>query len=92
MEWGANHRNLTPRPVPGLVRGASGIRSIAAGTEHVAAITQTGEVVTWGQDAHYEIGRGGDPLAAGLVKGLTDVKSLAAAASTTVAVRDRAAC
>lgn len=54
MGWGANHVNLTPRPVPALVRGARGIRSVVAGGDHVAAITQTGEVLTWGQNAHYE--------------------------------------
>jgi hypothetical protein len=86
MEWGANHVNLTPRRTPALVAGARGIKSVVGGGDHVAALTQSGEVMTWGQDAHYEIGRGGDAHAAGLVKGVTGVTSLAAAHSTTIAV------
>jgi hypothetical protein len=87
MEWGANHVNLTPRPTPALVPGVRGIRSIVAGGEQVCALTRTGEVITWGQNAHYETGRGsGDTTGPGLVKGLTDVRFLAAAASTTIAV------
>jgi alpha-tubulin suppressor-like RCC1 family protein len=86
MEWGANHVNLTPRPVPALVPGVRGIRSVVAGGEHVAALTQTGEVMTWGQDSHYDTGRGRNASAPGLVKGVADVKSLAAAAGTTIAV------
>jgi regulator of chromosome condensation len=86
MEWGANHVNLTPRPVPAIVPNARGIRSVVAGAEHVAAITQTGQVMTWGQNSHYDIGRRGDPNAAGLVPGLSDVRWLAAGAGTTIAV------
>jgi hypothetical protein len=42
--------------------------------------------MTWGQNSHYDIGRGGDPHAAGLVPGLTDVRWMAAGAGTTIAV------
>ncbi|MGH7462454.1 MAG: RCC1 domain-containing protein, partial [Longimicrobiales bacterium] len=88
MEWGSTYGNPKPRPVPALVPGARGIKSAVAGGAHVAALTQTGEVVTWGQDAHYETGRGrSDGSTAGLVKDLTDVRSLAAAHATTIAVR-----
>jgi alpha-tubulin suppressor-like RCC1 family protein len=87
MEWGANHVNLTPRPTPALVPGVRGIRSIVAGGEQVCALTQSGELMTWGQNAHYETGRGsGDTTRPGLVKGLTDVRFVAAAASTTIAI------
>ena len=45
--------------------------------------------MTWGQDAHYETGRGrGATHTPGLVKGLTGVTSLAAAATTTIAILD----
>jgi alpha-tubulin suppressor-like RCC1 family protein len=78
--------NLTPRRTPALVGGARGVKSVVAGADHVAALTQSGEVMTWGQNAHYEIGRGGDPHTAGFVKGVTAVTSLAAAHSITIAV------
>lgn len=86
MDWGADHVNLTPRPVPALVPGVRGIRSVVAGAEHVAALTKTGEVVTWGQASHYDTGRGRNATAPGFVKDLTDVRFLASAAGTTIAI------
>jgi alpha-tubulin suppressor-like RCC1 family protein len=88
MEWGATYGNPKPRTVAAQVVGARGIRSAVAGGDHVAALTRTGEVMTWGQDAHYETGRGRAGAAPGLVKGVTGVTSLAAAASTTIAILD----
>lgn len=78
MEWGARYGSLTPPRPPGLLAGARGIRSVAGGGDHVVALTQSGGVMTWGQDAHYETGRGSSGPAPGLVKGLTDVQSIAA--------------
>jgi len=87
MEWGATHGNPTPRPTPAAVAGALGIRSAVAGGMHVAAITAAGGVMTWGENGHYETGRGRNASEApALVKGLADVKSLAAADGTTTAV------
>ncbi len=86
MEWGATYGTQKARAVAALVPGARGIRSVVAGANHVAALTRGGEVVTWGQDAHYETGRGNSGSAPGLVKGVTDVTWLAAAAGTTIAV------
>jgi alpha-tubulin suppressor-like RCC1 family protein len=86
MEWGSTYGNPKPRPVPAPVPGARGLRSVVAGGDHVAALTQTGEVMTWGQDARYETGRGRNASSPGLVKGMADVKSLAAGHSTTIAV------
>ena len=42
--------------------------------------------MTWGQDAHYQTGRGSNATAPGLVKGLTDVQSIAASFRGSVAV------
>ena len=88
MQWGsAIHVDQTARPIPSLLAGVRSIRSAVAGGAHVAALTQTGEVMTWGRTAHYEVGRGRNASPApALVKGLADVKSLAACASTTTAV------
>ncbi|NOT26210.1 MAG: hypothetical protein HOP16_08905, partial [Acidobacteria bacterium] len=62
------------------------IRSVVAGDYHTAALTQSGEVMTWGQDAHYETGRGGNGAAPGRVKGVVGATSIAAAHSTTIVV------
>jgi alpha-tubulin suppressor-like RCC1 family protein len=86
MEWGATYGNLTPRRPPALLAGARGIRSVAGGDDHVVALTQTGGVMTWGQDAHYQTGRGSNAYAPGLVKGLTDVVSIAASPWASAAV------
>ena len=80
MEWGADHVNLTPRLKPAVLPGARGIKSVVAGNEHVAAITETGQVMTWGQDSHYQTGRGSGATAPGLVRGITGVSSVAAGA------------
>jgi alpha-tubulin suppressor-like RCC1 family protein len=86
MEWGATYGNLTPRRPPALLAGARGIRSVAGGDDHVVALTQSGGVMTWGQDSHYQTGRGRNASAPGLVKGLTDVVSIAASPWANAAV------
>jgi hypothetical protein len=86
MEWGATYGNLTPRRPPALLAGARGIRSVVGGDAHVVALTQTNAVMTWGDDAHYQTGRGGNASTPGLVKGLTDVQSVAASAWASAAV------
>ena len=42
--------------------------------------------MTWGQNAHYETGRGRETTDASLVKGLSDVKWATAGGSTAVVV------
>ena len=59
---------------------------MAGGDAHVVALTQTGGCDDVGQDAHYETGRGPNASAPGLVKGLTDVQSIAASARGSAAV------
>lgn len=86
VEWGSTFANHKPRPILTPVPAARGLKSIVAGGAPFAALTQTGEVMTWGADAHYEIGRGGNPLAAALVPGVTNVAALAAAHSSTIVV------
>jgi alpha-tubulin suppressor-like RCC1 family protein len=86
MEWGATYGNLTPPRPPALLAGARGIRSVAGGDAHVVALTQTNAVMTWGDDAHYQTGRGRNASAPGLVKELTDVVSIAASPWASAAV------
>lgn len=86
MEWGSTYGNPSPRLVPAALAGVRGIRSVSGGVDHVVALTQTGNVMTWGQDAHYETGRGSNASAPGLVKGLTEVQSIAASARGSAAV------
>ncbi len=78
MDWGNTRGSSDPRPVPAAVVGARGLRSVVGGGAHVVALTQTGGVMTWGTSGHYETGGGGNETAPGLVKGLTDVVSVAA--------------
>jgi alpha-tubulin suppressor-like RCC1 family protein len=72
--------------VPAPLAGARGIRSVAGGDAHVVALTQSNAVMTWGTAAHYETGRGRNASAPGLVKGLTDVVSIAASPWASAAV------
>ena len=87
MEWGATYNNPQPRTRPVALTGVREAKSVVAGDGHGAVITQTGGVITWGQNAHYETGRGrSGSQAPALVKGLTDVRYLAACKSQTIAV------
>jgi hypothetical protein len=86
IEWGATYGNLMPPRKPAPLAGARGIRSVAGGDDHVVALTQTGGVMTWGQDAHYQTGRGSNASAPGLIKGLTDAVSIAASGRGSAAV------
>jgi hypothetical protein len=91
MEWGGGIQQSDPRSrtTPALVAGARGVRTAVAGLWNVAAITQTGDVMTWGESAHYETGRGGQgSFPPGLVKGPTGARSLAAATNQTIVVTE----
>ena len=86
MDWGSTYLDAVPRPTPALVPGARGLRSALGGEIHVVAITQTGGVMTWGNDAHYQTGRGRNAGGAGLVKELSGVQSIAASGRGSAAV------
>jgi alpha-tubulin suppressor-like RCC1 family protein len=92
MTWGygggphgrSGPRDDTPCPTPTLVRGATGIRDISMGGEHMVALTTTGTVVTWG---HQRLGERGHPgVEPAPIPGLTNVVSIAAYTSRTMAV------
>ncbi len=72
---------VTSDEVPTAVIGLAGVDAIAAGGEHSMALLGGGEVMTWGEGGHGELGNG---TAAGpsdvpvAVKGLAQVAGLAA--------------
>jgi alpha-tubulin suppressor-like RCC1 family protein len=87
MTLGAKDYAGAPGPVPAVVAGARGIRTIAAGLAHAAGITDTGSVITWGDNTYYQLGRGRNaPSTPTVVKGLTGVQSIAAHNGSTTAV------
>lgn len=91
MEWGGGIQtgDARTRHTPALVVGARGVRSAVAGLWNVAAITQTGDVMTWGESAHFETGRGVQgSLPPGLVKGPIGARSLASATNQTIVVTE----
>jgi len=91
MQWGkAILAGGLAQPTPRLVVGARGIRSAVAGWSSVAAITQTGEVMTWGASTHYEPGRGpnGSLFQPGLVRGPAGARALAASSYQTIVVTE----
>jgi alpha-tubulin suppressor-like RCC1 family protein len=91
MEWGSGiqQSDRSARPTPALVVGARGVRSAVAGDGSVSAITQTGDVMTWGASVHFETGRGVQgSLPPGLVKGPAAARSIAAAPNQTIVVTD----
>jgi alpha-tubulin suppressor-like RCC1 family protein len=91
MEWGSGiqQKDLTARHTPALVAGARGVRSAVAGMSSVSAITEAGDVMTWGESVHFETGRGVQgSLPPGLVKGPTLARSIAAATNQTIVVTE----
>ena len=85
MTWGSDD-DQNPILVPALVPGVRGVRTIAAGLLHFAALTQAGTVFMWGDSTYLGLGRGRNARGARLVKELSDVQSIAACANTTTAV------
>jgi len=83
MSWGkgtgALGRPTTgPRsadPVPALVPGVSGITAIAAGAQHVLALTSTGRVIAWGDQNAGQVGHA-TPGKAGLVPTITTARAV----------------
>ena len=52
MSWGSRSGGAPDVPLPTLVPGAQGIRAIAAGVLHVVALTESGTVMTWGDNTY----------------------------------------
>ena len=92
MTWGNSggpHGRLglpdgTPCPTPTLVPGATGIRAISIGGEHMVGLTKTGTVLAWGYSRYGENGHPG--IGAAPMAGLTNVASVEAYVSRTFAV------
>ena len=67
--------------VPTAVVGLAGVEAIAAGGEHSMALLGGGGVMTWGEDAHGELGNGTGGAASDVpvaVGGLAEVAGIAA--------------
>jgi alpha-tubulin suppressor-like RCC1 family protein len=94
MMWGAfggwafaNRGGRPPVPTPGLVPGARHVRAIATGVSHVVALTDTGGLMTWGDNTFCDLGRGTRATSApALVTGVAGVQSIAVSDATSVAV------
>jgi alpha-tubulin suppressor-like RCC1 family protein len=74
----------TSLPTPARVPGATGLRAISLGSEHALGLTRSGSVVSWGRQRVGERGHPGEAPAP--IPGLTNVISIAAHASITLAV------
>lgn len=87
MTWGGGNANERAQPTPRPVPGVKGARAIAVGLAHGVALTDAGAVLTWGNNDHSQLGRGRNATeAAGAVRELADVQSIACRHETTVAV------
>ncbi len=69
--------NSAPGPIAALVPGARGIRAIGTGLRHMLALTETGTIISWGDDTYGSLGRGGRTgNMPGVIKSLTGVQSI----------------
>ena len=84
MAWGGGNDNET-RSHAEAGAGPEGREGGRGRLAHGVALTETGAVWTWG-GCHSQLGRGRVPRAAGVVKELTGVQSIACRRETTVAV------
>ncbi len=76
-----------PGPTPALVPGVQDIRSIGTGLSHMIALTQTGTVISWGDDTFGSLGRGNNKTnTPAVVPSLTGVQSIVTFNSTCIAV------
>jgi alpha-tubulin suppressor-like RCC1 family protein len=67
----------TPSPTPALVPGVQGIRAIGAGLRHMIALTETGTIISWGDDTYGNLGRDNNRTnVPGVIKSLTGVQSI----------------
>jgi alpha-tubulin suppressor-like RCC1 family protein len=92
MTWGNGNSGLgrktatrdAANPTPALVDGVTGITSLAIGSIHMVAVTDTGTVMSWGDNMIGEVGHRGTSPA--LIPGLTNVASVEAYTGRTFAV------
>jgi len=97
MAWGSNeHGQLDDAGVeegasnvPVVAEGLKGIAAVAAGSAHALALTSSGTVLGWGEDAHGELGNGtvkavqATPVA---VSGLSGVTAISAGTQDSAAL------
>lgn len=94
MMWGgfggwafANRGGAPPEPIPKFVTGVRGIKAIASGVSHLVALTETGTVMTWGDNTFNDLGRGTRAASTpAIISELTGVQSIAARDATSIAV------
>lgn len=93
MTWGGTNEGglgrapfNRPSPTPALVPGVRGVRAIAVGSSHMVALTETGGVITWGNNGFGSLGRPRDENVPGVVPSVTNVQSICASNTTSVAV------
>ncbi len=87
MTWGSSANGAlgrapwvgesAPSPTPALVPGVQGIRAIGAGLRHMIALTETGTIISWGDDTYGNLGRDNNKTnVPGVIKSLTGVQSI----------------
>jgi alpha-tubulin suppressor-like RCC1 family protein len=76
----------TPYPVPEKVEGVTGVRAIATNGMAVFALTNTGAVISWGDENVGEVGHSTPEVPARIPR-LTAVQSMAMAGSSTLCVQ-----
>jgi alpha-tubulin suppressor-like RCC1 family protein len=93
MTWGGTDEGGLGRtpfnkssPSPAVVPGVRGVRAIAVGSSHMIALTETGSVITWGNNGFGSLGRPKDEHVPGVVPSVTNVQSICASNTTSVAV------
>jgi alpha-tubulin suppressor-like RCC1 family protein len=92
--WGTNtygqlgNGTTTPRSVPGLVPGLSGVRAVASGEAHTIALLANGTLVAWGRNQYGQLGDNTTTARTSPqpVSGLTGVVAIAAGANHSLAV------
>ena len=93
MTWGGNDEGglgrapfNKPSPTPALVPGVRGVRAIEVGLRHMIALTETGSVITWGNNGFGSLGRPREDNVPGVVPSVTNVQSICASHGVCVAV------
>jgi alpha-tubulin suppressor-like RCC1 family protein len=75
-----------PNAIPAAVERVKGIRAIAVGMGHVLCLTDSGTVVSWGNNAGGATGSGVDGPVPTLIPRLTQVQSIATSFNRSFAV------
>lgn len=93
IAWGGLHPTAVATPAP--LSGVTGVVQVASGgdgtafSEHGAAVTQGGQVLTWGYNVDGALGNGAGPSTAtpAIVAGISDVTSVAVGERFVLALR-----